>query len=190
MAEALERVQSWLTSLGYSAELVDPTGTLTDLINEALRNRHLTHAQELAQADDSLRWVIQQARTRDLVTRVQQFHEAFGIPLGASWAKDERRMLRASLIEEEFREYLAAEVANDPAATLDAFVDLLYVIIGAALEYGFDLSGAFAAVHAANMSKLGPDGKPILRDDGKVLKPEGWKAADLTPFTRLTKEST
>lgn len=116
-------------------------------------------------------------------TAVRRFHEAFGVSLDAgSWWSPPRRLLRQRLITEEFREWHAAEVADDPAATLDALVDLTYVIIGAALEYGRDFAGAFAAVHAANMAKLGPDGKPILRDDGKVLKPEGWKPADLTPF--------
>jgi len=113
---------------------------------------------------------------------VRQFHEAFGVALVGSWTNDERRRLRRALIHEEFREYRDAEDADDPCATLDALVDMVYVIVGAALEYGFDFAGAFAAVHAANMAKLGPDGTPILRKDGKVLKPEGWKPADLTPY--------
>lgn len=112
----------------------------------------------------------------------RQFHEAFGVALGGSWENTDRRRLRRALIREEFREHLDAEDADDPIAALDALVDMVYVIVGAALEYGFDFAGAFAAVHAANMAKLGPDGKPIMRADGKVLKPEGWKPADLTPF--------
>jgi len=95
---------------------------------------------------------------------------------------EDRRRLRRALIREEFREYRDAEDADDPHATLDALVDMAYVIVGAALEYSWDFAGAFAAVHDANMAKLGPDGKPIVRDDGKILKPEGWKPADLTPF--------
>jgi len=118
----------------------------------------------------------------DLVASVHQFHEAFGVALGGSWGNEYRRRLRRALIREEFREYCDAEDADDPTATLDALVDLTYVIVGTALEYGWDFAGAFDAVHAANMAKLGSDGKPLLRDDGKVLKPEGWKPADLSPF--------
>lgn len=122
------------------------------------------------------------ADQRDAQAMVQEFHEAFGIALGGSWRNEDRRRLRRALIREEFREYCDAENADDAHATLDALVDLTYVIIGAALEYGWDFAGAFAAVHAANMAKLGLDGEPIMRDDGKVLKPEGWAPADLAPF--------
>ena len=116
---------------------------------------------------------------------VRRFHEAFGVALGDSWTKPERRELRRKLIAEEFQEYSDAEDANDPVATLDALVDMVYVIVGASLEYGMDFSGAFAAVQAANMAKLGPGGRPIKREDGKILKPEGWAPADLTPFAQL-----
>jgi hypothetical protein len=113
---------------------------------------------------------------------VKRFHEAFGVALGGSWWSTSRRALRQRLIIEEYKEWHAAEAADDPGETLDAIVDLVYVLVGAALEYGWDFAGAFAAVQAANMAKLGPDGKPIVRADGKILKPEGWKPADLTPF--------
>lgn len=119
----------------------------------------------------------------DYVDALREFHEAFGVPVGKSWTKPERRALRRHLIEEEFDEYLLADgEESDPVATLDALVDLVYVAVGTAVEYGFDFAGAFAAVHAANMAKLGPDGKVLMRTDGKVLKPRGWQAADLTPF--------
>ena len=121
-------------------------------------------------------------RERHPETAVRRFHDAFAVKLGGSWTDEDRRGLRMRLLEEEFIEYLAAEYANDAPGTLDALVDMTYVIIGAALEYGWDFAGAFAAVHAANMAKLGPDGRPITRADGKVMKPEGWRPADLTPF--------
>lgn len=113
---------------------------------------------------------------------VKGFDDAFGVTLGGSWNNIERRRLRIKLIYEEFQEYMDAEKADNPVETLDALVDMVYVIVGAALEYGMDFAGAFAAVQAANMAKLGPNGKPILRADGKILKPEGWHPADLTPF--------
>lgn len=113
---------------------------------------------------------------------VRRFHDAFGIHIGGSWEKPERRALRRRLITEEYNEYIEAEAADDGVATLDALVDIVYVVVGAAVEYGMDFSGAFTAVHAANMAKLGPDKKPIVRPDGKILKPDGWRPADLTPF--------
>lgn len=54
--------------------------------------------------------------------------------------------------------------------TADALVDLLYVIYGACLELGIDADAVFDEIHKSNMSKLGADGKPIYREDGKVLK--------------------
>jgi hypothetical protein len=142
----------------------------------ALRARLAEQARALAQTREA------RIHPHDAV---REFHEAFGVRLGGSWTDEDRRRLRRALICEEFKEYRDAEDADDAAATLDALVDLTYVIVGAALEYGWDFAGAFAAVHAANMAKLGPDGKPIMREDGKILKPEGWAPADLTPFLAL-----
>lgn len=103
--------------------------------------------------------------------------------------------LRTALILEEAHEFMAAcglqedhdsiesSYARvrpaDPGAMLDALVDLVYVVVGAASAMGVDLDRAFDAVHTANMAKLGPDGKPIRRADGKILKPEGWKPSNL-----------
>lgn len=116
---------------------------------------------------------------------IRDFHEKFEIEVGNSWIKPERRELRIKLIREEFEEYLEGEAENNPTKVLDALVDMVYVIIGAAIEYGFDFSAAFEAVHLNNMAKLGPDGRPIIREDGKVLKPEGWKPIDVTPYTNM-----
>lgn len=67
-------------------------------------------------------------------------------------------------------------------AILDAIADSIYVLIGLALKMDFDLDGAFHEVHRSNMSKLGEDGKPIKRDDGKVLKGPNFTPPDLTPY--------
>jgi predicted HAD superfamily Cof-like phosphohydrolase len=105
---------------------------------------------------------------------VRDFHVAFGVEIGDSWTKEERRALRVRLITEEFHEYVDAEICNDKVLVADALADLLYVIHGCALEYGIPLDLVFAEVHRSNMAKLGPDGKPLLRPDGKILKPDGW----------------
>lgn len=65
---------------------------------------------------------------------------------------------------------------------LDAICDSIYVLIGLALKMGFDLDGAFREVHRSNMSKLGEDGKPIKREDGKILKGPNFTPPDLKPY--------
>ena len=144
---------------------------------------HMTLGQLLDEMRDAA--LVQRApapETLDVVQAIANFHRAFGVALVDSWTNPERRDLRRRLIVEEFIEYIAGESNNDATETLDALVDLVYVIVGAALEYGMDFAGAFRAVHAANMAKLGPTGEPIMREDGKVLKPAGWRPADLTPY--------
>lgn len=104
--------------------------------------------------------------------RVLEFHEAFGAFIGdfdkprISANKD----LRMSLIREEMGELEEAIAANDLIETADALGDLLYVIYGTLLDFGIDADLLVREIHASNMSKLGKYGKPILRDDGKVLK--------------------
>ena len=66
----------------------------------------------------------------------------------------------------------------------DALADLVYVIYGAALEYGIPLDRVFAEVHRSNMAKLGADGRPILREDGKILKPDGWTLPNVAAAMR------
>lgn len=78
--------------------------------------------------------------------------------------------LRIELIEEELQELKDALQARDLIEVADALTDLLYVIYGAGHSFGIDLDACFEEVHASNMSKLGPDGYPIYREDGKVLK--------------------
>ena len=78
--------------------------------------------------------------------------------------------LRYDLIREELQELWDAQCQNDLVGVADALTDLLYVVYGAGHAYGIQLDTCFREVHASNMSKLGADGKPIYREDGKVLK--------------------
>jgi len=64
----------------------------------------------------------------------------------------------------------------------DAIADLLYVVYGAALTFGIPTAEVFAEVHRSNMTKLGDDGLPIYRDDGKVLKGPHYSPPDLAPI--------
>ena len=87
------------------------------------------------------------------------------------------------LITEEYTELADALLANDRVGQLDALVDILVVTMGAIRAGGFDGEGAWEEVMKTNFAKIDPDtGKVRKREDGKVLKPEGWKAPELEPF--------
>jgi len=114
--------------------------------------------------------------------KVAAFMDAFGQEIKEKPEFPEQKVieLRDKLIAEEFEEYREAIKNRDMVAVADALTDLLYVIYGAGLAYGIDLDTAFNIVHASNMSKLGPDGKPIYREDGKVQKGPGFFEPDLS----------
>lgn len=109
---------------------------------------------------------------------VREFHEAFDLPIDAD-PTERLRVLRAKLIIEEARE-AAEELLSTGDWVLDPVVqrerlakelaDGVYVLYGAADALGIDLDEAVRRVHRSNMSKLGPDGRPMYREDGKVLK--------------------
>ena len=112
---------------------------------------------------------------------VREFHDAFRVPglQKAAFPDTSRRELRMALIKEELKELEEAEQAGDIVEVADALSDLSYVIAGMALEYGIDLDACIAEVHRSNMSKLGEDGSPIYREDGKVLKGPNFFKPDL-----------
>ena len=87
--------------------------------------------------------------------------------------------LRLDLIQEEVGELLTALEKKDIVEIADALTDILYVTYGAGHAFGLDLDECFEEVHQSNMSKLGIDGKPIYRQDGKVLKGRGYKPPQL-----------
>lgn len=120
------------------------------------------------------------------VNDVMDFHFATTTPIGArpSWPSDERVDLRVSLIVEEVtKELLPAIARRDLVETADAIVDSIYVLIGAALEFGIPTAKVWQAVQDANMAKAirQPDGtfKVVRRADNKILKPEGWQPPDV-----------
>ena len=88
-----------------------------------------------------------------------------------------------TLIDEEVSELEEAVMANDRVEQLDALVDILVVTMGAIRAGGFDGEGAWKEVMDTNFAKIDSDtGKVRKREDGKVLKPEGWKAPELAKF--------
>lgn len=114
---------------------------------------------------------------------VREFQEAFGAPVkDAPGLLDRRREeLRCKLLMEEVLELEEAIKLGAIVGAADAIVDVLYIVFGTALEMGLAgvLEECFLEVHRSNMSKLGPDGKPIFRADGKVLKPETYSPPEL-----------
>lgn len=119
--------------------------------------------------------------------KVKEFHKTF---LVKTFDKPELPSLaieamRCALIDEERKELTQALVADNLVETADALTDLLYVIYGFGDVCGIDLDACFAEVHKANMAKLNANGKPIFREDGKILKPDGWVAPDLAKVLQL-----
>jgi len=117
--------------------------------------------------------------------KVAEFMNAFGqtVETEPTWTSVSE--LRYSLIEEELKELRQALIERDIVEVADALTDLLYVVYGAGHSFGIDLNKCFDEVHSSNMTKLGPEGKPIYRDDGKVMKGPGYRAPDLKTLLGL-----
>lgn len=113
---------------------------------------------------------------KQALEKVDEFHRAFHVPTRSlpGLPGNDRRSLRADLLKEEYCEYLYAEYTDNLLRIADALADMVVIICGTALEYGIPLDRVFEEVHRSNMSKLGADGKPVYREDGKVLKGPGY----------------
>ncbi|MBT4826228.1 MAG: nucleoside triphosphate pyrophosphohydrolase family protein [Flavobacteriaceae bacterium] len=106
---------------------------------------------------------------------VAEFHNAFGIDSADSpivSIPQQTVLLRHNLMKEENDEYLEAAQNNDLVEVADALGDMLYILCGTILSHGMQhkITEVFNEIQRSNMSKLGADGKPIYREDGKVLK--------------------
>jgi predicted HAD superfamily Cof-like phosphohydrolase len=102
-----------------------------------------------------------------------------------SGMNDDQFKMYYSLITEEYTELQEAVAAGDPVETLDALVDILVVTIGAINSMGADGEGAWREVMATNFSKIDRQlGKVRRREDGKILKPEGWEPPKLANFLK------
>lgn len=109
------------------------------------------------------------------IKAVELFHNSFGLGVShepkANLGEDKNN-LRFNLMDEENREYLEAANNDDLVEVADALGDMLYILCGTILEHGmqYKIEEVFEEIQRSNMSKLGADGKPIYREDGKVLK--------------------
>lgn len=120
--------------------------------------------------------------------KVKEFHRTFNHPISNIPTLDHYgneqddvvlRDLRIELIREETAELEKAMAERDIVGVADALTDILYVVYGAGAAFGIDLDAAFDEVHRSNMTKLGNDGKPIFREDGKVLKGPNYTPPNL-----------
>tara|TARA_B100001250_G_C19592366_1_gene696924 strand:+ start:140 stop:520 length:381 start_codon:yes stop_codon:yes gene_type:complete len=107
------------------------------------------------------------------INDVKVFHESFGIENKENpTLNDKSCMLRFNLMREENEEYLNACKEGDLVEIADALGDMMYILCGTILSHGlqYKIEEIFEEIQSSNMSKLGEDGKPIYREDGKVLK--------------------
>ena len=112
---------------------------------------------------------------KDKIEAVQRFHDAFKIGYRTSPKAnlgDSKNQLRFDLMKEENEEYFEAAQNNDLVEVADALGDMLYILCGTIIEHGLQhkIEAVFEEIQRSNMSKLGEDGQPIYRADGKVLK--------------------
>ena len=106
---------------------------------------------------------------------VHEFHSAFGLGINVSPTGnlgENKNTLRFNLMKEENEEYLEAVANDDIVEIADALGDMLYILCGTIIEHGLQdkIEAVFDEIQRSNMSKLDHDGKPIYREDGKVLK--------------------
>jgi predicted HAD superfamily Cof-like phosphohydrolase len=109
------------------------------------------------------------------IAAVTEFHTAFKLNMNhkpTASIGENRNLLRYNLMKEENEEYLEAANNDDLVEVADALGDMLYILCGTIIEHGMQhkIEEVFDEIQRSNMSKLGEDGKPIYREDGKVLK--------------------
>jgi predicted HAD superfamily Cof-like phosphohydrolase len=113
-------------------------------------------------------------KAQSLSDQAQEFRSAYGVQNGRT-----NRTMQRDLIVEEFKEFLYAAAEEGYEAELKELADLVYVCFQYAENMEWDLEEAMDRVHKSNMSKLGLDGKPIRRSDGKILKGPNYQPPNL-----------
>jgi len=123
------------------------------------------------------------------IAAVTEFHKAFGLGIKNTPTADlgmQKNLLRYKLMREENEEYLEAANNNDLVEVADALGDMLYILCGTIIEHGLQekIEEVFEEIQRSNMSKLGADGKPIYREDGKVLKGPDYFQPDIASILK------
>jgi len=116
---------------------------------------------------------------------VKEFHTAFEIGYSENPKAnldEAKKVLRYNLMKEENEEYLEAVQNNDLIEIADALGDMLYILCGTIIEHGLQdkIEAVFEEIQRSNMSKLDSYGKPIYREDGKVMKGPNYFRPDFT----------
>lgn len=121
---------------------------------------------------------------KNKIDAVKAFHKAFKLGhretpkanLGTS-----KNLLRFNLMKEENEEYLEAANNDDLVEVADALGDMLYILCGTIIEHGMQhkIEEVFDEIQRSNMSKLGANGEPIYREDGKVMKGPNYFKPDI-----------
>ncbi len=119
-----------------------------------------------------------------IIDKVREFHEVFGLEYHRepnATISDRIIELRHRLMAEENDEYLEAAKAGNLTQVADALGDKLYILCGTILAHGLQhkITEVFEEIHRSNMSKLDSNGKPIYRDDGKIMKSELYFIPDI-----------
>jgi predicted HAD superfamily Cof-like phosphohydrolase len=115
---------------------------------------------------------------------VVEWHKAAGIPLADKPTRltSSRWLLRLDLMDEEWREFRDEAFVVNPsnmAGVAKEAADLIVTVLGTMAEMGIPFDTVWEAVHRSNMTKIGPNGSVVMREDGKILKPEGWCPPDI-----------
>ena len=121
---------------------------------------------------------------KDKILAVKEFHKAFKLDYLDKPKADlgmDKNKLRFNLMKEENEEYLEAANNNDMVEVADALGDMLYILCGTIIEHGMEhkIDEIFREIQNSNMSKLGANGSPIYREDGKVLKGPNYFKPDI-----------
>jgi len=121
---------------------------------------------------------------KNKIAAVHEFHSAFGLGIKnepTANLGEAKNLLRYKLMREENEEYLEAANNDDLVEVADALGDMLYILCGTIIEHGMQdkIEEVFNEIQRSNMSKLGADGKPIYREDGKVLKGPNYFKPDI-----------
>ena len=118
------------------------------------------------------------------IAAVEKFHETYQLLSNDSPTVDLPvviKTLRYELMKEENEEYKEAVAKNDIVEVADVLGDMLYILCGTIITHGMQhkIGEVFEEIQRSNMSKLGPDGKPIYREDGKVMKGPNYFKPDI-----------
>ncbi|MFI5218739.1 MAG: hypothetical protein ACHQNT_04555 [Bacteroidia bacterium] len=120
----------------------------------------------------------------ETINKVKEFHRVFGLDYHEQpVAGIEKRIieLRHRLMQEENDEYMEAALKNDLELIADALGDKLYILCGTIIAHGLQhkIAEVFNEIHRSNMSKLDENGKPLYREDGKIMKSNNYFLPDI-----------